>query len=149
MPLRLTLQTGRFTRLPTRRTLRRWIAAALDRDDTAAPNATLTLRFVGAREGRQLNRTFRGKDHATNVLTFDYARRPVVIADIVLCVPVIEREARAQGKTLRAHLAHLVIHGVLHAQGHDHDRPAPARRMETREIELLAALRIRDPYAET
>jgi probable rRNA maturation factor len=132
-----------FTGLPVRRTLRRWIAAALQRD------AVLTLRFVGTREGRRLNRDFRGKDHATNVLTFDYAQRPIVQADIVICVPVLEREARRQRKTLRAHLAHLVIHGALHAQDYEHDNDAAARRMERREIELLAAFRIRNPYVET
>jgi probable rRNA maturation factor len=141
MPLALSIQghTG-FAGLPARSTLARWISAALERE------AELTLRFIGAREGRQLNRDFRGKDYATNVLTFDYAHDPVVRADIVLCVPVIRREARAQGKPLRDHLAHLVVHGVLHAQGHAHDRAADARRMEAREVELLAGLGIPDPY---
>lgn len=129
-----------FADLPTRRTLRRWIAAALERE------ATLTLRFVGTREGRRLNCDFRGQDHATNVLTFDYARRPRVEADIVICVPVVRREARAQKKTLRAHLAHLVIHGTLHAQGYDHLDKADARRMERREIALLGGLGIPNPY---
>ena len=81
------------------------------------------------------------------MLTFDYARRPAVIADIVLCVPVIRDEARTQRKTLHAHLAHLVIHGVLHALGHDHLDARQAKRMEAREIALLARLRIADPYA--
>lgn len=129
-----------FADLPARRTLRRWIVAALECD------ARLTLRFVGAREGRRLNRDFRGRDHATNVLTFDYARRPRVEADIVICVPVARREARAQGKSLRAHLAHLLIHGTLHAQGYDHLRKADAQRMERREIALLGALGIPNPY---
>jgi probable rRNA maturation factor len=141
MPLALSIQGhARFAGLPARTTLARWISAALDRE------GELTVRFVGAREGRQLNRDFRGKDHATNVLTFDYAHAPVVRADIVLCIPVIRREARAQRKPLRDHLAHLVVHGVLHAQGHDHDRAAAARRMEAREVELLAGLGIPDPY---
>lgn len=130
-----------FDTLPARSTLRRWIRLALERD------AVITLRFVGAREGRRLNREFRGRDHATNVLTFDYAQRPAVSADIVICVPVVAREARAQGKRLRAHLAHLVIHGTLHAQGYDHQRPRDAAAMEAREVELLARLRIADPYA--
>lgn len=129
-----------FADLPARRTLRRWIVAALECD------ARLTLRFVGAREGRRLNRDFRGRDHATNVLTFDYARRPRVEADIVICVPVARREARAQGKSLRAHLAHLLIHGTLHAQGYDHLRKTDAQRMERREIVLLGALGIPNPY---
>lgn len=129
-----------FAGLPARSTLRRWILAALERD------AQLTLRFVDAREGRRLNRDFRGKDSATNVLTFDYARRPTIEADLVICVPVVRREAQAQRKPLRSHLAHLVIHGTLHAQGFDHLRTADARRMEKREIDLLARLRIPDPY---
>ena len=131
--------------LPVRRTLRRWIGAALRRD------AELTLVFVDARAGRRLNREYRGRDYATNVLTFTYgaagAAVAPVVADIVLCLPVVRREAHQQGKTLRAHLAHLVIHGVLHAQGHDHERERDARRMQALETRLLAALRIADPYA--
>ncbi len=129
-----------FTGLPARSTLRRWTTAAL------ACDAQLTLRFVDAREGRRLNRKFRGRDYATNVLTFDYAQQPNAVADIVICVPVVRREARTQRRTLRAHLAHLVIHGTLHAQGFDHLRAADARRMEQREIELLDALGIPNPY---
>ena len=139
--LALTLQGhDRFDGLPSRNTLRRWMLAALD-----AP-ARLTLRFVDAREGRRLNRQFRGRDYATNVLTFDYQRAPVVIADIVVCVPVIHREAREQHKRVRAHLAHMVMHGVLHAAGHDHQHRAAARRMEALETRLLARLGIGDPY---
>jgi probable rRNA maturation factor len=129
--------------------LRRWALAALDRD------AELTLRFVGAREGRALNAQFRGRDHATNVLTFAYdaqgdaPRRSgdgPVQADIVICLPVLVREARAQKKPLREHLAHLVIHGVLHAQGMDHEDEEDAREMEARETALLRRFRIADPY---
>ena len=139
--LALSVQGSRaFSDLPARSTLRRWVTAALERD------ARLTLRFVGAREGRRLNRNFRGKDYATNVLAFDYARRPAVEADLVICVPIVRREARAQRKTLRAHLAHLVIHGTLHAQGYDHQRTTDAKRMEQREIALLDALGIPNPY---
>jgi probable rRNA maturation factor len=130
-----------FTGLPTRRTLRGWVGLALEHD------AEITLRFVGTREGRRLNRDFRGKDNPTNVLTFDYGRRPSVAADVVICVPVVVREARQQGKTLRSHLAHLVIHGTLHAQGYEHGRNRDARVMEARERMLLAKLRIPDPYA--
>lgn len=130
-----------FVGLPTRRTLRRWVALALERD------ADITLAFVDARAGRRLNRAFRGRDYATNVLTFDYAQRPRVVADIAICVPVVRREAREQRKTLRAHLAHLVIHGTLHAQGYDHRRRDEARAMQAREVELLAELCIDDPYA--
>jgi len=138
--LALTMQgLDEFDGLPARSTLRRWILRALER------NAELTLRFVGTREGRKLNRSFRGRDYATNVLTFEYARAPVH-ADIVLCLPVITHEARAQGKTLRAHLAHLVIHGTLHAQGYDHETARDAARMERREKQLLAGLGYADPY---
>ena len=125
--------------LPADSTLRRWLRAALRGD------ARLTLRFVDAREGRRLNRDFRGRDYATNVLTFDYAHAPVQ-ADIVLCVPVIAREARDQGKRWRAHLAHLVVHGALHAQGHEHETDAEATRMERLEVKVLAVLGYPDPY---
>ena len=118
----------------------RWLRTAL-----AVP-AEVTVRIVGAEEGRALNRDFRGKDQATNVLTFDYQREPVVIADLVLCAPVVEREAAEQGKPLAAHYAHLLIHGALHAQGWDHLHVAEARRMEARERELLHELGIADPY---
>jgi probable rRNA maturation factor len=118
----------------------RWLRAALE-----AP-ARLTVRIVGEAEGRALNHDFRAKDYATNVLTFDYERAPLVIADIVLCAPVVAREAAEQGKPLAAHYAHLLIHGALHAQGWDHLRAADARRMETRERELLHALGVPDPY---
>jgi len=139
--LRLSIQGHtRFKGLPARATLARWIAAALERD------GEITLRFVGTVEGRRLNRDYRGKDYATNVLTFDYAHVPAVHADIVLCVPVLRREAREQHIPPRNHLAHLVVHGVLHAQGHDHDRAGSARKMETREVEILARLGLPDPY---
>jgi probable rRNA maturation factor len=141
MALAVSIQgQGRFDGLPARSTLLRWIKAALERD------AELALRFVGAAEARRLNREFRGRDYATNVLTFGYQRAPVVHADIVLCVPVVRREAREQRKGFRDHLAHLVVHGVLHAQGHDHDRAADARAMEAREVRILARLGIDDPY---
>ena len=139
--LQLSIQgAAAFPALPSRWTLRRWSALALERD------AVIVLRFVGTTEGRRLNREFRGQDHATNVLTFDYMETPVR-ADIVLCVPVVRTEARSQGKTFRDHLAHLVIHGLLHAQGHDHVSPGQAQRMEARERRLLARLRVADPYA--
>jgi probable rRNA maturation factor len=141
--LALDLQgNGRFDALPSRSTLRRWAQLALDRP------ARLTLRFVDAREGRRLNRTFRGRDYATNVLTFGYERAPIVFADIVLCMPVIRREAREQRRTLRAHLAHMVVHGVLHARGHDHLGARDARRMEALETRILAQLRIANPYRD-
>ena len=143
MALTLSIQgQSQFEGLPARNTLVRWVLAALERD------AELTVRFVGAAEARKLNREYRGKDYATNVLTFDYQHAPVVVADIVLCVPVVRREAREQRKGYREHLAHLVVHGVLHAQGHDHARARDAKRMEGREVRILAGLGIDDPYRE-
>ena len=139
--LALRLQVAaRAPDLPARATLHRWVKRALESD------AEITLRFVGAAEGRRLNRDYRGRDYATNVLTFNYHDPSQVEADIVLCLPVLRREARAATLSLRAHLAHLVIHGVLHAQGYDHQRPREAGRMQRRETELLAGLRIADPY---
>jgi probable rRNA maturation factor len=140
--LRLSLQQpdGRHRAVLTRTRVAKWIRAALD-----AP-AEITVRIVGEAEGRELNRSYRHQDHATNVLTFDYQREPVVIADLVLCAPVVEREAKEQGKTIEAHYAHLLVHGALHAQGFDHERAADATEMEAREVELLAALGYRDPY---
>ena len=119
----------------------RWIRAALERD------AQLAVRIVDAEEGRALNRDYRHKDYATNVLTFDYEQRPRVVADLVLCAPVLEAEARAARRPLEAHYAHLLVHGTLHAQGYDHERLADARRMEARESALLLALGFADPYA--
>jgi len=133
---------ARFEGLPARATLLRWVRAAAG----AEGDAELTLRFVDAREGRRLNRDFRGQDHATNVLTFAYPAAARLQADIVICVPVVRREARGQGKAFRDHLAHLVVHGVLHAHGHDHRTAGEARAMERREQTVLAALGIADPY---
>ena len=119
----------------------RWIRAALD-----AP-AEITVRLVGADEGQALNRDYRSKDYATNVLTFDYARSPLVVADLVLCAPVVEREAVEQGRSLEAHYAHLLVHGALHAQGLDHEDEEEARVMQARETDVLRALGYADPYA--
>ena len=119
----------------------RWIRAALD-----AP-AEITVRIVGADEGQALNRDYRAKDYATNVLTFDYSHAPVVVADLVLCAPVVAREAREMKIELQAHYAHLLVHGTLHAQGHEHEVDAEARVMEARETEVLAGLGFGDPYA--
>ncbi len=105
----------------------------------------VTLRVVGAAEGRRLNRSFRARDRATNVLSFSYGRRPLR-GDIVLCHPVIAHEARRQGKPLAAHYAHLVVHGVLHLRGLDHERKAHAARMENTEIRILRRLGLGDPY---
>ena len=127
--------------LPRHPTLRRWARVALERD------ARVTLRFVGAREGRALNHRYRGRDYATNVLTFVYDEGVSLAGDIVLCAPVIAREAHAQHKRLVAHYAHLVIHGMLHLQGYDHERDADAARMEAREAEVLHDLGYANPYA--
>jgi probable rRNA maturation factor len=142
--LRLALQQpdGRHRALLTRARLRRWLRAALGEQP-----AEITLRVVGEDEGRAINRNYRAKDYATNVLTFDYEREPVVVADLVLCAPVIEREAAEQHKPLEAHYAHLVVHGALHALGFDHERSREAVRMQAHESALLAALGHADPYA--
>ena len=129
--------------LPAPATVRRWAAAALGRDVVA------TLRLVGLVEGRTLNALYRGKDHATNVLTFVYDDAVPLAGDIVLCVPVLRHEAKAGGRSLRAHMAHLVVHGMLHLQGHDHAMPREAARMEARETALLAGLGYSDPYARS
>jgi probable rRNA maturation factor len=120
--------------------VRRWARAALERD------AAVTLRFVGTREGRTLNALYRGKEYATNVLAFVYDVANPISGDVVLCVPVLRREARAQGKPLAHHCAHLVVHGMLHLQGYDHDTTRAARRMEAREAAILARLSVPDPY---
>lgn len=128
---------------PSSRRLRAWAQAALERD------VEVTLRLVGRAEGRRLNRDFRGRDHATNVLTFVYSDPGQPLAgDIVLCAPVVEAEARAQGKARDAHYAHLVVHGMLHLQGYDHERSAAAAAMEARESEIVTRLGYADPYAD-
>ncbi len=122
----------------------RWIRAALRHP------AEITVRVVGQEEGRALNRDYRQKDYATNVLTFDYARppeSPVVMADLVLCAPVVEREAAELGISLQAHYAHMLVHGVLHAQGYDHVDEAMAEEMESLETAVLAGLGFDDPYS--
>jgi probable rRNA maturation factor len=125
--------------------LRRWVQAAL-----LGP-AKLTLRFVDESEGRTLNRDYRQKDYATNVLTFAYGETEdaIVQADIVFCVEVLMREAAERRISLAQHAAHLVVHGVLHAQGYDHEVEDDAQEMETFETEILAGLGIPDPYADT
>lgn len=146
-PLALSLQfasledsTPHRSALP-RHQVTRWIRHAL-----AAPGE-ITVRIVNFEEGRSLNRAFRNKDYATNVLTFDYAKEPLVVADLVLCAPVVEREAQEQGKPLGAHYAHLVVHGVLHAQGWEHETSKKdADAMEKYEVALLAKLGFANPY---
>jgi probable rRNA maturation factor len=132
--------------LPVRAVLRRWVRCALA--PRTATRAAVTLRFVDEAEGRALNRKYRERDRATNVLSFVYDDEPGMYGgDIVLCAPVLRREAAAQGKPLTAHCAHLVVHGVLHLQGSDHEAPAEAARMEAREIAILAGLGFPNPYA--
>lgn len=145
--LSLSLQFGQFpdaalhrAALP-RHAVARWIRHALQSD------AEITVRIVGAEEGQALNRDYRGKDYATNVLTFDYTQAPYVTADLVLCAPVVAREAEDNGKTLQAHYAHLLVHGALHAQGYDHETgEQDAEEMEALETRILAGLGIADPY---
>ena len=119
----------------------RWIKAALETD------GEITVRLVDAQEGQALNRDYRHKDYATNVLTFDYAQEPVVCADLVLCAPVVAREAQENGKTLEAHYAHMLVHGILHAQGWDHETSAEdADEMEALETDIMRKLGFADPY---
>ncbi len=118
----------------------RWIRHALGTD------AEITVRIVDAEEGQTLNRDFRKKDYATNVLTFDYTQEPVVTADLVLCAPVVAKEAKEQGKTLQEHYAHLIVHGALHAQGWDHELDEDAQVMELRETEIMMRLGFKNPY---
>ncbi|MEX3930658.1 rRNA maturation RNase YbeY [Paraburkholderia phymatum] len=128
--------------LLSKATVAAWIKAALFAD------AELTVRFVDADEGRTLNRTYRGKDYATNVLTFAYAESEddPVTGDLILCCPVVEKEANEQGKPLEAHYAHLLVHGTLHAQGYDHEQEDEAEEMEAIETEVLGKLGFPDPY---
>ena len=140
--LRLSLQ---FADPRHRDSLPRYRVARCLRAALQVP-AEITVRIVGSAEGRRLNRVYREQDHATNVLTFDYQHQPLVVADLVLCAPVVAREARQQRLTLQAHYSHLLVHGCLHAQGYDHLGAAEARVMEARESEILLALGEADPY---
>jgi probable rRNA maturation factor len=141
--LRLSLQFADPTHraLLPRHKVARWIRAGLELP------AAITVRIVGEEEGRALNRDYRRKDYATNVLTFDYVQEPGIEADLVLCAPVVEREAKDQKIALVAHYAHLLVHGTLHAQGYDHEVDDEAACMEARETEILAGLGFADPYA--
>jgi probable rRNA maturation factor len=142
LSLSLQFADKRHRDILPRHKVARWLKAALHTD------AELAVRIVDTEEGHALNRDFRKKDYATNVLTFDYAREPVVMADLILCAPVIEREADEQGKTLEAHYAHMLVHGALHAQGWDHIKKKEAEAMEAREREILTALGFDDPYTD-
>ncbi len=144
--LTLSLQFGKFEDVALHRAalprhkLVRWLRQALQSD------AEITVRIVDVQEGQALNRDYRQKDYATNVLTFDYTQEPVVTADLVLCAPVVAQEAQDQGKTLEAHYAHLVVHGALHAQGWDHDEDEDAQVMELRETDIMHRLGFESPY---
>lgn len=128
-------------KLLTKARVTRWMRMALLRQ------AEITVRIVGAAEGRKLNREYRHKDYATNVLTFDYALEPMVSADLVLCAPVVAKEASAQGKTLQEHYAHLLVHGTLHAQGYEHEtNEVDALEMEALEVLLMEAMGYSNPY---
>jgi len=122
--------------------IKKWVKVAV------GLNGLITLRFVNAAEGKKLNFAFRSKDYATNVLTFPYElSNQTLIADIIFCLPVIQKEALEQSKAIKAHLAHLIIHGCLHAQGLDHERDKEAKKMEVKEITLLKSLGFANPYA--
>ena len=145
--LDLTLQFGHFDdvgkhrRIVTAKNVERWAGIAL------RSAAEIAVRVVDEEEGRELNRRYRRKDYATNVLTFDYSREPMVMADIVLCGPVVQREAEQQGKPLKNHYAHLLVHATLHAQGYEHEtHDRDALKMEALEILLLGALGVPNPY---
>lgn len=142
LSLSLQFADPRHRTLLPRHKVMRFIRAALELP------GEITVRIVGAEEGQRLNLDFRQKDHATNVLTFDYSAEPVVVADLVLCAPVVEAEAVANGKELLAHYAHLLVHGTLHAQGYDHGEDDEAEFMEQREREIMAALGFADPYGD-
>ena len=140
--LQLSLQFAdkRHRDLLPRHRVARWVRAALMRP------GQITVRIVGTEEGQSLNRDYRQKDYATNVLTFDYQHQPVVMADLVLCAPVVAQEALDQRVALDAHYAHLLVHGTLHAQGHDHEDDAQAAQMEALESQVLMGLGYADPY---
>ena len=122
--------------------LKKWVKSAVQL------NGLITLRFVNAAECKKLNFAFRNKDYATNVLTFPYElSKKTIAADIIFCLPIIQKEASDQSKAVKAHLAHLIIHGCLHAQGLDHENDKEAKKMEGKEIILLKSLGFTNPYA--
>ena len=148
--LHLAVQQASAQAAPDRRRVRRWVSAALAIVDRrpSIESVVLTVRFVDRDEARALNRSFRGRDYATNVLTFPYESAPRTIeADVVVCLPVVADEALAQAKDPLAHCAHLVVHGTLHAAGYDHEEPGEAEAMEALERVALTRFRIADPYA--
>jgi len=153
--LSLAVQYGIEDKQLPRWRLRRWVTVAVEgavahSDALDLQTVALTVRLVGQREGKILNQTYRQKDYATNVLTFRYDSMPdeqsSVMADIVICTPVLKREAREQGKPYLHHAAHLVVHGILHALGHDHLNARDANAMEALEKRILTRLRVPNPY---
>ncbi|ROZ77712.1 rRNA maturation RNase YbeY [Ramlibacter sp. WS9] len=147
LKLDLVLQFGRFPNAAAHRTVLRRARVASWIEPALRHPGEIAVRIVGEDEGRALNLQYRGKDYATNVLTFEYAHDAWVEADLVLCGPVVEREAREQGKALEEHYAHLLVHGALHAQGYDHEtNERDALEMETLEILLLGSLGFKNPY---
>lgn len=133
--------------LPGRKQVRTWVRHTLKA--TGRPGGQISVRFVDAEEGRRLNSGYRDKDYATNILSFPYQIEPSVCGDLVLCAPVLVREANEQGKSLAAHCAHLVVHGLLHLQGYDHEASdEQAAAMEGHERRILAALGYADPYRD-
>jgi probable rRNA maturation factor len=131
-------RASRASHIPSDSTVRKWARAA-------GVEGAITVRYVGEAESRRLNREFRGKDSATNVLSFPYAAKPLE-GDLVICAPIVAREAKGQGKALRAHHAHMLVHGLLHLAGFDHEDDKDAARMESRERRILAGLGFADPY---
>jgi probable rRNA maturation factor len=145
-PLTLSLQFARDPQVAShRQALPRTFVSRCIRAALQLP-AEITVRIVGLQEGRSLNLDYRKKDYATNVLTFDYTHEPVVVADLVLCAPVVEQEAQDLGVPLPDHYAHLLVHGTLHAQSYDHETDADALEMESLEVSLLAGLGVSNPY---
>ena len=128
--------------IPSPAQFKKWARKAL------RVNSEITLRIVDEEEGRMLNLEYRGKDYATNVLTFPLMEEPFMMADIVICAPVVAKEAQAQHKTLEAHFAHLMVHGILHAHGYDHEVPEQAELMESVETQTLTNLGYADPYMD-
>lgn len=141
--LRLSIQRATQRETPSRSQFLRWVKAVLNVD------TEVTIRIVSANEGRALNAAYRGKDYATNVLTFPLTEEPHLMGDIILCAPVVEKEAREQGKDLMAHYAHMTVHGILHLHGYDHETEAQAELMEALEVETLRKLGYANPYLIT
>ncbi len=137
-----TQNRSAFSDVPRKETLERWMRRACER------NTEMTVRFVDVDEGLELNSAYRHKQYATNVLTFNYTTEPEVSADIVICVPVVRREAEEQGKTFKEHLAHMLVHGTLHAHGYDHLNEEEAEVMEAKETQVMLSLKFPDPYSD-